>query len=182
MEAARLLADALFLRDPYFVKHYRVLSRYVPYRERNTLKDDAVITTEPVYMGLEEQRELFAQRIRALAQYQFLLRPAESEGTISTNVYPISIRIVGLNRETDAYDYPERDLMDRLCSALAAKSGMPVTRLLAEQDAWLIQGTSQKPQQTQPAKEAGERLTSRRSDHTHLEPGKAKPTPSPPNP
>jgi hypothetical protein len=47
-----------------------------------------VISEEPVFMPLDEQTELYANRIRKLHQYQFLLRPAANEGTVSTEVFP----------------------------------------------------------------------------------------------
>jgi hypothetical protein len=65
MEAARLLADALFLRNPSRVKHWRkvwmsggsINGRPLP---------PYVVDEEPVFMPLEEQTELFAQRVKQM--------------------------------------------------------------------------------------------------------------------
>jgi hypothetical protein len=63
MDSARVLADALFLRDPMWVKHYRrVWASSQQPRTRETLH--FVIDEEPEFMPLIEQWELFAQRIK----------------------------------------------------------------------------------------------------------------------
>jgi hypothetical protein len=76
MGSARELADALFSRDPWWVKHWR------PVYGRISSREWGVISEEPEFMPLEEQTELFAQRIKKLGRFQFLLRPALSEGHI----------------------------------------------------------------------------------------------------
>jgi hypothetical protein len=59
MESARDLADALFLRDPYWVKHYRaVWGRTLSHTPLE------VIAEEPEFMPLAEQTELFVKRIK----------------------------------------------------------------------------------------------------------------------
>jgi hypothetical protein len=66
MESARELSDALFLRDPYWVKYYRpVYGRTLPHKPLE------VIAEQPEFMHLDEQRELFAQRIKNLAAFSF---------------------------------------------------------------------------------------------------------------
>ena len=92
-------------------------------------------------MPLEEQTELFANRIRRLNQYHFLLRPAASEGTISTEVFPINILTVTHDPKTGALHFPDRELLGELRSILAAKAGTPVQQLLQEQDASLARYT-----------------------------------------
>jgi hypothetical protein len=130
MEAARILADALYLRDPYWVKHYRKI--YVPLPRGAGSRDfDRDPPVEPEYMPLEQQTEIFAQRIRRLKQYQFFLRPAVDEGTLGTAVYPINIRTI------DAGKFPDQEILQPLRKSLAIKSGRPVTALLAEQEARL---------------------------------------------
>jgi hypothetical protein len=89
--AARILADNLFLTDPFKVKRYRERYHYVPAWGHN--RDDGV-TEEPDYLPLLEQREIYANCIRKLHRYQFLLRPAVNEGEIGQAVFPISIRDV----------------------------------------------------------------------------------------
>jgi hypothetical protein len=131
MAGARLLADSLYLRDPYWVKHY------IQTWGRTSRREHGVISEEPVFMPLEDQTEIFANHIRRLTQYQFLLRPAASEGTISTNVHPINISTVTADPETGALHFPDRELMGELRSILAAKSGRPVKELIQEQEAAL---------------------------------------------
>jgi hypothetical protein len=143
MESARLLADALFLRDPYWVKYSRpVYGRVLP---RDPL---AVIAEEPEFMPLIEQRELFAQRIKRLGLFEFLLRPALGEGSISSAVLPLSIRTVDRNPITGEFLFPDQEQMARLRSLLAARSGRSLEILLAEQEATSGQGTLQEPPHT----------------------------------
>jgi hypothetical protein len=126
--AARILADNLFLTDPFKVKRYRERYHYVPAWEQN--RDDGVIE-EPDYLPLLEQREIYANCIRKLHRYQFLLRPAVNEGEIGQAVFPISIR------DVDPGHFPERELLDPLYPLLAARSGTHVDVLIQEQDARL---------------------------------------------
>jgi hypothetical protein len=169
MEAARLLADAVFLRDPYWVKHYRQTWG------RTSRTESMVIAEEPVYFPLDEQRELFAQQIRRLPQWQFLLRPAEGEGSISTEVFPITIRSVDQDPVTGEYHYPDPQLMDRLFPKLAAKSGSSVSDILHEQETRLIQGM---PQQPPSAAEDTSRQPAPLPDDSHPEQPKAKTDPA----
>jgi hypothetical protein len=144
MEAARLLADALYLRDPYWVKYWHpIFARTLPWQIE-------IIAERPEFMPLDQQTELFAQTIRKLRQWEFLLRPAESEGEIGTKVSPITIRSVDLDSVTGEHHFPDPKLMERLYPMLAAKSGVPITDILQEQEARLAQGTTQKSPQTQP--------------------------------
>jgi hypothetical protein len=133
MAGARLLADAMFLRDPFRVKHYHLNFPPVPHWARGKLEAYLPIE-EPVYLPLEEQTELFANRIRQLKQYQFLVRPAVSEGEISTNVFPISIRTVTHDPVTGEQQFPERERITEIRAILAAKSGRPVRELIQEQE------------------------------------------------
>jgi hypothetical protein len=133
MDAARLLADALFLRDPFRVKHRRKVwmsggsLRGVPLAPY-------VVDTEPEFMPLEEQRELFAQRVKRLGLFQFLVRPALSEGSIGSAVTPISIHTVDWDPKTGQAAFPEQQVLARIRAILAARSGKPITALLAEQE------------------------------------------------
>jgi hypothetical protein len=160
MDSARLLADALFLRDPFRVKHRRNVwmsggSLYgrplAPY----------VVDTEPEFMPLEEQKELFAQRVKKLGLFQFLLRPALSEGSIGSEVLPLSIRNVDCDPLTGRAVFPDAEVVARLRSLLAAKSGIPLATLLAEQEARLHSGAIQ------------ERLNDAQPPGIALAPGKA---------
>jgi hypothetical protein len=130
MESARQLADALFSRNPWRVKYWRkVWGRELPHKPLE------VIDHEPEFMPLEEQTELFAQRIKKLGRFQFLLRPAVSEGHIGSAVMPITIREEDRDKETGEYQFPDAPLMARLRAALATHAGIPVARLLKEQEA-----------------------------------------------
>jgi hypothetical protein len=98
-------------------------------------------------MNLEEQTELFAQRIKQLGRCQFLLRPAIAEGHIGSAVLPLTIRDLDRDKETGEYQFPDIPLMQRLRAALAKHSGTPIARLLQEQDARIPQAL---PQQALP--------------------------------
>src|ERR671919_762503 len=144
MDSARLLADALFLRDPNRVKHRRnvwmsggsLYGRPLP---------PYVVDREPVFMPLEEQKELFAQRVKKLGLFQFLLRPALSEGSIGSAVLPLSIHNIDRDPLTGRAVFPDAEVVARLRSLLAAKSGIPLATLLAEQEARLTQKAIQTP-------------------------------------
>jgi hypothetical protein len=132
MESARSLSDALFFRNPFRVKDADPI-----YGRRYSHSPLEVIDVKLRYMPLEEQTELFAQRIKKLGIYQFLLRPALSEGSIGSAVLPLSIHSV------DRDQFPDQAVLARLRSLLAAKSGTPIATLLAEQEARLSQGAIQ---------------------------------------
>jgi hypothetical protein len=145
MDAARLLADALFLQDPFRVKHLRkvwmsggsINGRPLP---------PYVVDEEPEFMPLEEQKELFAQRVKKLGLFQFLLRPALSEGSIGAAVLPLSIHNVDRDRKTGLAAFPDQQVLAQIRSILAARSGKPIATLLAEQEARLTQRAIQKPE------------------------------------
>jgi hypothetical protein len=140
MAAARLLADSLTLTDPKKVKHHRkVWGRNDPpppgYSGRSRdLPLYFVLDTEPEFYPLPEQLEIAAQRIKKLGLFQFLLRPALGEGEVSSAVIPINIRSVVRDTETGLYRFPDQAVVTRLRSLLAAKSGIPIGQLLAEQE------------------------------------------------
>jgi hypothetical protein len=130
MESARELADALYFRDPFWVKDAEPI-----YGRRYQHSRLEVIDVKLHYMPLEEQTELFAQRIRKLGRFQFLLRPALAEGHIGSTVLPLSIRDLDRDKETGEYQFPDIQLMARVRGALAKQSGIPIARLLKEQEA-----------------------------------------------
>jgi hypothetical protein len=98
-------------------------------------------------MPLEEQTELFAQRIKKLGRFQFLLRPALAEGHIGSAVLPLSIRDLDRDKETGAYQFPDAPLIARLRAALAKHAGIPIARLLQEQESRLDVRRSLTPQE-----------------------------------
>jgi hypothetical protein len=144
MDSARVLADALFLRDPHRVKHWRKVwmsggsLRGVP-------QPPYVVDVEPEFMNLEEQKELFAQRVKQLGLFHFLLRPALGEGSIGSEVLPLSIHNVDRDRRTGQLAFPDQQVLARIRSILAARSGKPLAALLSEQDARRQQRALQEP-------------------------------------
>jgi hypothetical protein len=96
-----------------------------------------VIDQEPEFMRLEEQQELYAQQIKQLRLFEFLLRPAEREGQVSQSVIPITIANIVRDKATGEYLFPEREVVAQLRSLLAAKSGIPIGTIWKEQEACL---------------------------------------------
>jgi hypothetical protein len=129
MESARTLADALFSRDPWWVKYWHPV-----FGRRYSHSPLEVIAEQPEFMNLEEQTELFAQRIKNLSRFQFLLRPAIAEGDIGSAVLPLTIRDLDRDKETGEYQFPDIPLMQRLHTTLAKHAGIPIQRLLQEQE------------------------------------------------
>jgi hypothetical protein len=134
MQAARELADALYFRDPFRVKDSEPI--YGRWYQHTRLE---VIDVKLHYMPLEEQTELFANRIKKLGRFQFLLRPAIAEGHIGSEVLPLTIRHEDVDPQTGEYQYPDAPLVARVREALAKQSGIPIVRLLAEQEKRLSQ-------------------------------------------
>jgi hypothetical protein len=132
MAAARELADAIFSCDPWWVKYWRPVHAL---RSRWGRSDDSEPAVEPEFMPLEEQQELFAQRIKGLGRFRFLFRPAVSEGAIGSAVLSLSIRHEDKDSETEEYQFPDQHLIQRLRAALAKQSGIPIAKLLTEQEA-----------------------------------------------
>src|ERR671914_1125089 len=129
MASARELADALYFRDPFWVKDAEPI-----YGRRYQHSRLEVIDVRLRFMPLEEQTELFAQRIKGLGRFQFLLRPAIAEGHIGQDVLSLSIQDLDRDKETGEYQFPDAPLMARLRTALATQSGTPMQRLLQEQE------------------------------------------------
>ena len=129
MDSARLLADALFLRNPFRVKDSEpIYGRWYP---QGRLE---VIDVRLHYMPLEEQRELFAQRVKKLGLFQFLLRPALGEGSIGSAVVPLSIHNIDRDPKTGQAAFPDQQVLGRFRSILTARSGKPLAALLSEQE------------------------------------------------
>jgi hypothetical protein len=162
MREARVLADVLFRTDPYKVKHYRkvwgkvdppsffwggassssasFLSPSYPY---------FVLDYEPEYMALTEQQELAAQRITNLDRFEFLVRPATGEGSVSQFVSKVNIREVTIDPDTGESLFPDETLIRQLKSHLAKRGGIPVATIRAEQEARLSAGVLKEPGTTQ---------------------------------
>ena len=76
-------------------------------------------------MPVEEQTELFVQYLTRLELFQFLCRPATSEGAVSNDVFPLSIADIDRDPVTGEYQYPDLPRIAEVRSLLAAQSGMP---------------------------------------------------------
>jgi hypothetical protein len=111
-----------------------------------------VLDTEPKFMGLDLQEEEAAGTIQTLAALEFLCRPAVSEGAVSKEVISLSIGDALRDSETGQYQFPDPDqdaaLIAQMQQELAARSGIPLTDILKEQEARLNSDTSQNPQRT----------------------------------
>jgi hypothetical protein len=161
--AARVLAEHLCFPNPQHIKHERVIQRN-PYSIGGVTRVPEP-QIEPVFMPLNEQLELYMQRIQRLPRCSFLLRPALSEGEISTAVHRIHIRDIDRDRETGEYSFPHRGLMEQLHATLAAKHGTPVRVLLAEQEKRL-QPTAARPTPAQTQRAGGSHHSSTTSPRT----------------
>jgi hypothetical protein len=138
MESARTLADAVFSRDPYLVKHYKNVWGSAQDPKGGIFPLYFVIDVEPEFLPLDEQTELFAQQIKKLGRFQFLLRPALAEGHIGSVVLPLTIRHEDVDPYTGQYQFPDNHLIARVRRVLAEKSGIPIQRLLTEQAGRLL--------------------------------------------
>jgi energy-coupling factor transporter ATP-binding protein EcfA2 len=148
MEEARLLADVLFQTDPYFVKHWRkVWGTETLVNEHNRIigRVNVVLDHEPEHMPLPEQLELASQQLTKLGVFHFLCRPAIREGEVSRAVIPISIAGIVRDRKTGEYVFPDSELVDRVRSRLAARSGIPAETIHKEQESRLAQGPMHAP-------------------------------------
>jgi hypothetical protein len=189
MREARVIADHLFRKDIYRVQHYRTVwgkldpppffarystSAYAP--SFPPFNNYFVLDYEPEHMSLENQTEDAAGRIQQLSDLKFLCRPATGD--------VISICIADAITDPDTGEGifldPEQDatLIAQIQHELAARSGIPVTDILQEEEARLTQGTPQTPRKTQPVAEVGERQLAQLPDGTQPEPRKAKTNPS----
>jgi hypothetical protein len=145
---ARILADALFEKNPYWAKYIREKwewedrhnwVRFGNGYHRETRKQWVLRDWEPVaYLSLEEQQELFAQRLTRLGLMQFMCRPATSEGEVSSEVFPLTIAAVDRDEITGEYQYPDQLQISEIRSLLAPQSGMPVETLQREQENRLL--------------------------------------------
>jgi hypothetical protein len=134
--AARVLSETLCFPNPLHTKYERVIQGR-PYSSGGvvTVPEPRI---EPVFTPINEQLEAYSQRIQRLPRYSFLVRPAFSEGEISTLVHRIHIR------DIDRDQFPPRELMEQLRTTLTARDGTPVRVLLAEQEKRL-QPTAARP-------------------------------------
>jgi hypothetical protein len=96
-----------------------------------------------------------------LGALEFLCRPAVREGEVSEEVISFSIRTAISDPETGELQFPDPDQdaarISQVQHRLAARSGIPVTTILKEQEARLTQGAPTKPSKPQPVAELDER-------------------------
>jgi hypothetical protein len=144
MEEARILADVLYKRDPFRVKHRRKVwgkvdppSGYFGWRGLSSRDAYFVLDTEPEFMSLEDQLEEAATRISQLGLFQFLCRPAIREGEVSHSVIPVSIANLDRDDETGSYQFPDSDRVARFRAALESHAGIPAATILKELDSSL---------------------------------------------
>jgi hypothetical protein len=147
MSEARLLADVLYKRDPYLVKHWRKVWMSGGSLYGRPLAP-FVADEEPEFMSLEEQQEEAARGIAELRLFEFLLRPALGEGEVSKTVIPISIANTVRDTETGEHQFPDQEAVAKFRSLLTAHAGVSLRTLLAEQDALLASLSRQQPRQT----------------------------------
>jgi hypothetical protein len=205
---ARVLADLLFRKDIYRIKHHKKVWGKVdppPYFARYADPTPAHLTAarlrspdypyyildyEPEHMSLQDQEAAAAETITKLGAFEFLCRPAVREGAVSEEVIPFSIRTAISDPETGGYQFPDPDQDDALIAQvqhrLAARSGIPVTAILKEQEARLAEGiiqparTAQSQPAVNPAQEHSGRLTVSLPDRAHQQPQPTKVTQSRP--
>jgi hypothetical protein len=157
MEEARELANLLANKDPFLVKHHRekweeekhyVWVKHSRGYTRETRTQTVLKEWEPTaYLTLQEQQELYAQKIARLRLFEFLIRPALREGEVAPEVKPISIAKYARSSETNEYEFPNQDLVAKLRARLAERSGIPAETIRAEQESQLARPITQQPRQ-----------------------------------
>jgi hypothetical protein len=141
MSEARLLADVLFKRDPYLVKHWRKVwgSEAVLSSSGRVIGSTHVVIDHNLNScRLRTSRNASGHRIYEQGLFEFLLRPALGEGEVRQEVIPISIANAVLDTETGEYQFPDQEAVAKLRSLLAAHAGVSLRWLLAEQEALLV--------------------------------------------
>jgi hypothetical protein len=128
---ARILADVLFKRNPYFVKYWHKVWMSGGSLHGMPLAP-FIVDHDPEFMNLEEQQETAARWITELGLFQFLCRPAVSEGEVSSAVIPISIANLDRDDETGEYQFPNYERIARFRSALESQTGIPAATILKE--------------------------------------------------
>jgi hypothetical protein len=155
LDEARVLANLLARKNPYLPKlieeewreeEHDVWVKHSRGYHRETKKQWVLVDQEVTsYLSLEEQQELYAQKIASLRRFEFLLRPAVLEGEVAAEVKPISIAKYARNRETGEYEFPNQEHVAKLRARLAAYSGMQAKPGNKEQEAQPTERPGQKP-------------------------------------
>lgn len=165
IQEARELGELLWRNEPFRVKHYRKVWG----REDNLLfpRDEAnraflrelfptypyyVLSTEPEFMSIDDQREEAANRLLTdLGLFEFFLRPSLREGEVSSDVYQVNLASMVTDNATGEVSFPNQDVLAQVRSLLESTSGMPVKTLLAEQDALLPTAKQEMPRPKTPS-------------------------------
>ena len=180
MSEARLLGDVLYKTDIYLVKHWRKVWMGGGSLHGRPL-DPYVVDYEPEFMPLAEQQERFAQAINEQKLFEFLLRPGLREGEVSQEVIPISIADAMVDPETGEQQFPDLAAVAKFRALLPPAAGIPIKRLLAEQDARLARLPRHQPRQTRQQSPQEGRLPQGRqasTRHNGNEPLPEEPTPA----
>lgn len=126
---AAYLARQFFRYDPYAEKKQEPVWMNVVRIDHNGFPLDyswpKVIDYKSVEFSADEQLYGLMDKFR-LPRFQFLVRPAVGEGTISNNLYRMSIE------RLDAGQYPDATEVGRILDYLRQKDGIPVEELVAE--------------------------------------------------
>lgn len=126
---AAYLARQFFRYDPYAEKKQEPVWMNVVRMDHNGFPLDyswpKVIDYKSVEFTADEQLLALMEKFR-LPRFQFLVRPAAAEGTISNKLYRMSIE------RLDAGQYPDAQEVGRILGYLRQKDGVPLEELLAE--------------------------------------------------
>ena len=123
------LARQFFRYDPYAEKKQEPVWMNVVRMDHNGFPLDyswpKVIDYKSVEFTAEEQLFALMEKFR-LPRFQFLVRPATAEGTISNKLYRLSIERIA------AGQYPDATEVSCILGYLRQKDGVPLEELLAE--------------------------------------------------
>jgi hypothetical protein len=167
MESAWELAGALYFRNPNRVKDAEPI-----YGRRYPQGPLEAIDVRLHFQPLEEQTGLFANRIKKLGRFQFLLRPALAEGNIGSEVLAMTIRHEDVDPISGEYQFPDLPLVQRVRVALAKQSGIPIKQLLAEQEKRLARSSAMTNGRLHPPAVIGQGAPQHRSGQAPADNGK----------
>lgn len=116
MEAALTLAQELFPYDP------RRIKRYDPVFAGPQAQ---LVDLQPVGWTIQEQQHLAAQLFTRLRPFHFLVKPAQGEGDVTGNLYPLTIQNLDRNIWID------EEAVVQIRTSLLQKSGHALDEILA---------------------------------------------------
>ena len=126
---AYYLARQFFRYDPYAEKKREPIWMSVLQTSETGIPMDyswpKVIDYKSVEFTADEQIYHLMEKFR-LPRFQFLVRPASAEGSISTKLYRMSIERI------DAGEYPDARQVQQILAYLRQKDGIPLETLLSE--------------------------------------------------